>query len=59
MDRGELEKIVEPVLSEIRKGLKNLKNRMPTGFNVHSVELIGGGSRMPYIRSIIKDVFGL
>jgi sugar (pentulose or hexulose) kinase len=59
MDRGELEKIVEPVLLEIKKGLKNLKNRMPIGFNVHSIELIGGGSRMPYVRTIIKDVFGL
>lgn len=59
MGRTELENIVQPVLAELRKGLNNIKSRMPPRFNVHSVELIGGGSRMPYIKTIIKDIFGM
>lgn len=59
MKRGELEQIINPVLTKIKKGLASLKSRMPSGFQIYSIELVGGAARMPNVTTIIRDVFGI
>lgn len=57
MKRAEFEKVVGPVLNDIRKGLAGIRGRMPPHFKVNNLELIGGASRIPFIKKLIKDVF--
>jgi molecular chaperone DnaK (HSP70) len=59
MKREELEKVVGPVLSEIKKGLRNLKSRMPNNYKIQFLELVGGSSRMPFIKTLIRETFGM
>lgn len=58
MTRREFEKIVAPVLQEIRKGIRSIKGRMPPKYFAYSLELVGGASRIPFIGSIIRETFG-
>lgn len=51
--------MIAPVLNEIAIGLKTLKSRMPERFRLHSVELLGGASRIPALQRLVSEVFGI
>ena len=50
---------MEPVFAELRKGFKKIRDRMPPHYHPHSLELLGGGSRIPYVKTLIKEIFGM
>uniref|UniRef100_A0A0N5CE53 Heat shock 70 kDa protein 4L n=1 Tax=Strongyloides papillosus TaxID=174720 RepID=A0A0N5CE53_STREA len=57
--REEFEKITEPLFERIRVLLQNLLQE--TGYKIdmiNEVELIGGSSRIPLFKKVVKDVFG-
>lgn len=57
MRREEFEKIVGLVLSDIKAGLAKVRERMPPAIKPYSIELIGGASRIPSIKSLVQEVF--
>ena len=59
MKREEFENIIMPVLSEVSSALYNIKGRVEPKVPIHSVELIGGASRIPLIQQIVADIFTL
>jgi heat shock protein 4 len=46
-------------LDDINIAFVKCKSRMPENLKVHSIELIGGASRMPIFRTMIERVFGV
>merc|ERR1711874_133918 len=59
IERNIFEGLIETHLSEIKKTFTDLL--ISTGLekmNVHSVEIVGGSTRIPAIKKIIEEVFG-
>jgi len=60
MTRDQFDKISEPIFNAIGEALSNFKNNLTAkNINLHSIELIGGGSRIPAVVALIKKVFGV
>jgi molecular chaperone DnaK (HSP70) len=59
MKRSELEQLAMPVLGELAGSLLGIRQRVEPLAQIHSVELIGGLSRMPFIQEMVKTVFGM
>merc|ERR1711874_114247 len=60
IERNIFEGLIETHLSEIKKTFTDLL--ISTGLekmNVHSVEIVGGSTRIPAIKKIIEEVFGV
>ena len=46
-------------MGEICQGFNALKSRMPENIQISSIELLGGASRIPYIKTLIYETFGI
>jgi len=60
IDRAEFEKLIESKIATIKETLEDLLNSTtlkPEDF--HSVEIVGGSTRIPAIKQVIQDVIGL
>lgn len=57
LTREKLEEIVAPVVEKFRALLLKLKAEIK--IPLHSVEIVGGGTRIPIIQRIIQEVFGM
>ena len=59
MNRKQFEDIAAPVFNEMIKMLNELKqNILKKKIPVHSIELIGGGTRIPFFLEIVNKIFG-
>ena len=59
MTRNEFEKISQPVFSQIGDMLLRARETLKEkGINIHSIELVGGGSRIPEFIRLVKETFG-
>merc|ERR1712002_1375523 len=60
VERAQFEKLVRDKLEEVRTTLLNLlQSTTVRREQLHSVELVGGSSRIPTIKQIVQEVFGL
>jgi len=60
LDRATFEELVKDMLVDVKQTLQELLNSTTIKKDViHSVELAGGSSRIPAIKQIVQDVFGL
>lgn len=60
VDRATFEALVRPQLEEVRGSLDSLLQATTVKRDqLHSVELVGGSGRMPAIKQIVQEVFGL
>ena len=56
--RPEFEKIIEPELARFRDVLLRLNDEINNKkISIHSVEIVGGASRIPIVQKIIEEVF--
>jgi len=59
MDRAMFEELIAPYLADIERAMREcLENSKLKLEDVHSVEIVGGSSRIPSIKSMIEKVFG-
>ena len=59
-ERAEFEQLIQPALATLRQSLENLlASTTVRRDQIHSVELVGGSSRIPAVRTLIQDVFGV
>jgi heat shock protein 4 len=60
MKREEFEKISEPIFRAISEVLSKIRDNLKQkNINLHSIELVGGGSRIPAFVALVKSVFGV
>jgi heat shock protein 4 len=60
MKREEFEKIIQPILQSITEVFSRMKNTIQSKkINLHSIELIGGGSRIPAFVHLVKQIFDI
>jgi len=60
LERAKFEELIEKDLSEVRKIFNELLNSTTVKKeHIHSVEIVGGSSRIPAIRNDIQEVFGV
>jgi heat shock protein 4 len=60
MTREQFEKISEPILKAIEEILTKVKDSLKAKtINLHSIELVGGGSRIPAFVNAVKHIFGI
>jgi len=60
MDRAEFEGLIKSEVRDIKDTLENLlASTTVKPADIHSVEIVGGSTRIPIIKDTIKDVFGL
>jgi len=60
IDRATFEQLIKSQLEEIRKTFVNLMNSTTIKKEqLHSVEIAGGSTRIPAVKQIIQEVFGL
>jgi len=60
IERAKFEELIEKDLSEVRKIFNELLNSTTVKKEqIHSVEIVGGSSRIPAIRNDIQEVFGV
>jgi molecular chaperone DnaK (HSP70) len=60
MKREEFEKISEPIFRAIIEVLSKMRDNLKQkNISLHSIELVGGGSRIPAFVSLVKSVFGV
>jgi len=58
MNREQFEAIIAPFCQRFREVLQGLKAEIDNKkINIHSVEIIGGATRIPLLQKIIKEVF--
>lgn len=58
MTREEFEKLCEPILNTIQEHLVKVRDALKAkNINLHSIELIGGGSRIPAFIQRVKSIF--
>ncbi|EGD83551.1 HS24/P52 protein [Salpingoeca rosetta] len=62
MNRDEFEQLCAPVFDKVRSTVAgfvdDLKNRDIAISDLHSVEIVGGSSRIPLVKQILMDTFG-
>ena len=60
LDRAKFEELIQPDLEEVRRTLSILLDSTTVRKDqIDSVELVGGSSRIPAVRQIVQDLFGL
>lgn len=60
MKREQFEKLCEPVFSAIIKALEAVCGQLKAmNVQLHSIELVGGGTRIPVLLNLVKGVFGI
>ena len=60
MRREEFEKISQPIFHSIAEVLSKFRDNLKAkNISLHSIELIGGGTRIPAFVNIVKQVFGV
>jgi len=60
LDRAKFEELIQSELEEVRRTLSSLLDSTTVKKDqIHSVELVGGSSRIPAVRQIVQDLFGL
>jgi len=60
LDRALFEELIQSDLEELKKTFSNLMDSTTIKTDqLHSVEIVGGTSRIPAVRSIIEEVFGV
>jgi len=60
LERSKFEELIQGDLQEIRKMLNNLLDSTTVKKEqIHSVEIVGGSSRIPAIRNLVQEVFGV
>ena len=60
LERAQFEELIQGDLQEIRQMLNNLLDSTTVKKEqIHSVEIVGGSSRIPSIRNIIQEIFGV
>jgi len=60
MKREEFEELIKPDLERVKKSLLKLKDEIALkNLDIHSVEIVGGTTRIPSIQAIITEVFGM
>jgi len=60
LDRAKFEELIQPDLAEVKRTLSILLDSTTVKKEqIDSVELVGGSSRIPAVRQIIQDLFGL
>ena len=58
MKREELEKLAEPVFNQIVQILTEFKAELDAkSIPLHSIEMVGGGTRIPAFQRLIQGVF--
>lgn len=60
LKREEFEKISQPILNAVAEVFSKMKDSLKAkNINLHSIELIGGGSRIPAFVALVKTIFGV
>merc|ERR1712029_1167641 len=60
LERAQFEELIQGDLQEIRKMLNNLLDSTTVKKEqINSVEIVGGSSRIPAIRNLIQEIFGV
>ncbi|EGR34876.1 hypothetical protein IMG5_001050 [Ichthyophthirius multifiliis] len=60
LTRSEFESIIQPVLAQIQQCLQTLIQELKNKkIELHSVEIIGGATRIPIVQEMIKKSFGI
>lgn len=60
MTRDQFEKISAPIFQAIREALIKVRDNLKAkNINLHSIELVGGGSRIPGFVHLVKETFGV
>jgi len=60
LDRAKFEELIKTQVTEIRSTLENLLDSTTIKpADIHSVEIVGGTSRIPIIKQTIKELFGV
>lgn len=60
IERAKFEELIKARVGEIRETLENLlASTTVKPDQIHSVEIVGGSSRIPFVKSTIQDVFGI
>jgi len=60
IDRSEFEKMIETKIAAIRETLQDLMKSTTLNLeDLHSVEIVGGSTRIPIIKQVIQEVTGL
>jgi len=60
LDRAKFEELIQADLEEVKRTLSLLLDSTTvTKSQLHSVELVGGSSRIPAVRQIVQDLFDL
>lgn len=59
MTREQLENISMPILAELASAMQSLRSRVEPIAPLHSVEIFGGVSRMPFIQEVVRTVFNI
>merc|ERR1719410_3372937 len=60
LDRAKFEELIQSDLEEVRRTLSSLLDSTTVKKDqIHSVELVGGSSRIPAVRQIVSDLFSV
>jgi len=57
LSREQFEQLITPQVQKIKQILEKLKSEITVP--LHSVEIIGGGTRIPAVQKVIQEVFGM
>ena len=58
MTRDQFEKVCEPIFNDIKRVLTKVKDELKAKkIELHSIEMVGGGSRIPIFIQSVKEVF--
>jgi len=58
MLRSDFEEMCDPLFQRVKETLQGLLNDKMKAENVYSIEIVGGSTRIPKVKQIIKEVFG-
>ena len=60
MKREQFEKLAEPIFAQVAEALNKVKASLDKkGIKLHSIELVGGGTRIPAFVQMVKSVFAM
>lgn len=60
MTRDKLEELCQPIFKAIVEVLTKMRDSLKAkNVHLHSIELVGGGSRIPSFVNLVKSVFGI
>ena len=60
MKREQFENISQPIFTAIAEAMNKMKKTLADKkINIHNIEMVGGGTRIPAFIQIIKQTFGI